>query len=170
MNAPQPGGAQSIGEAHGDLTRGICCEKTRCPPLCLRLRPEITGKTEQSCPGSWRSRQWMQMELVSANFRESSSAVLSCPPRPEGHGMTCHSLKPEKAIAQLTFPGWNSDKRCQGAPSGTTVLVCMSYLNTNDSCPLNEFSIFPVKTIEFQYMNYRHIYIYVHTCYICKEM
>lgn len=156
---------------HRRSTWGLDTEKTRCTPLCLRLRPEIRedSKTEQSWPGR-RSRQWMRMESVSANFRESSSAVLFCPPRPEDHGMTCHNLKPDKAIAQLTFPSWNSDKRCQGAPSGTTVLVCMIYLNTDDSCPLNEFSIFPVKTIEFQYMNHRHIYIYVHTCYICKEM
>lgn len=72
--------------------------------------------------------------------------------------MTCHDLKLDKVIVQLTFLDLNSDKRCQGA----AVLWYSLYellFNRNDSCSLNEFNIFPVKTIEFQYMNYRKIYI-----------
>lgn len=55
--------------------------------------------------------------------------------------------------------------------SGTVLFVYMNYfLTRNDSYSLNELNIFPVKTIEFQYMNYRKKNIYdVHKCYICKE-
>lgn len=97
------------------------------------------------------------MESVSANFRESSSAVLFCPPRPEDHGMTCHNLKPDRAIAQLTSPAGTLTRDAKGHERHHSPRLYE--LLTDDSCPLNEFSIFPVKTIEFQYMNYRHIYI-----------
>lgn len=53
--------------------------------------------------------------------------------------------------------------------SGTMSFVHMNYfLTRNDLYSLNEFNIFPVKTIAFQHMNYRKN-IYVHKCYICKE-
>lgn len=44
------------------------------------------------------------------------------------------------------------------------------FLTRNDSYSLNEFNIFPVKTIEFQYMNYRkNIYImYINVTFVKK--
>jgi hypothetical protein len=53
--------------------------------------------------------------------------------------------------------------------SGTVLLVYMNYfLTRNDSYSFSEF-IFPVKTILFQYMNYREYIYNVYKCYICKE-
>lgn len=55
--------------------------------------------------------------------------------------------------------------------SGTVLFVYMNYfLTRNDSYSLNEFNIFPVKTIEFQYMNYRkNIYImYINVTFVKK--
>lgn len=51
------------------------------------------------------------------------------------------------------------------------LFVYMNYfLTRNDSYSLNEFNIFPVKTIEFQYMNYRKkIYImYINVTFVKK--
>lgn len=54
--------------------------------------------------------------------------------------------------------------------SGTVLLVYMNYfLTRNDLYSLNEFNIFPVKTIAFQYMNYRKIYImYINVTFVKK--
>lgn len=54
--------------------------------------------------------------------------------------------------------------------SRTVLFVYMNYfLTRNDSYSLNEFNIFPVKTIEFQYMNYRKIYImYINVTFVKK--
>lgn len=50
-------------------------------------------------------------------------------------------------------------------------VIYMNYfLTRNDSYSLNEFNIFPVKTIEFQYMDYRkNIYImYINVTFVKK--
>lgn len=64
--------------------------------------------------------------------------------------MICHNVKLDKIlflISNITFLDLNSDKEMPKG-SGTVLLVYMNYfLTRNDSYSLNEFNIFPVKTI-----------------------
>lgn len=66
----------------------------------------------------------------------------------------CGMMRPDVKVDQffcltinITFLDLNSDKRCQEAV-GTVLFVYMNYFLTwNDSYSLNEFNIFPVKTV-----------------------
>lgn len=95
--------AMSITLSEGKREQGRA-EQSRAPPG-TRTQPATDGRTDG------------QTESDSASAQESSSAALTLLPasRPENRGMTCHNLKLDKVIIQLTFLDLNSDKRCQRA-------------------------------------------------------